>query len=301
MSIEVKNLTKTYGTQNAINNISFAASPGEIIGLLGPNGAGKTTTMKILTCFAPPTDGQAFVCGMEVGKDDQAIKQKIGYLPEHNPLYPSMYVKEYLGFVASIHKLSDKKNRISAVIDQVGLGLEQKKRIAELSKGYRQRVGLAQALLHDPDVLILDEPISGLDPNQLLEIRNLIEGLKKDKTIIFSSHILQEVESLCDKVVILDRGNIVADESLGSLKQSQTGKRKLLLELKKDIVPAELEIINGILKVEKHSSRKYIIECNSEIDIRDRLFDQVVSLDNKIYAMTYEDQSLESVFKELTN
>lgn len=300
MSIVVTDLTKSYGDQKAINSISFTAEPGEILGLLGPNGAGKTTTMKILTCYAPPSHGEAFVCGLKVGEEDKAIKRKIGYLPEHNPLYPSMYIKEYLSFVASIHKVPNKKNRIEDVIQQVGLQREQKKKISELSKGYKQRVGIAQALLHDPEVLILDEPISGLDPNQLLEVRTLIEGLKKDKTIIFSSHILQEVESICDKVVILDRGMIVADDSLGQLKSSNAGFRKLLIELKKDMDLALLEGISGVHKVEKHGSNKFILSVDGETDVRDSVFDKVVEQQNKIYLMSYQDQSLESVFKELT-
>ncbi|MGN8071653.1 ATP-binding cassette domain-containing protein [Mucilaginibacter sp. SG564] len=218
MSIEVQSLTKIYGTQKAVNSISFSAGPG-VLGFLGPNGAGKSTTMKILTCFIPQTSGTASVCGFDVIAQPLEVRRRIGYLPESNPLYLDMYVKESLGFIAGIHKLPEPEKRIATIIEQTGLGPEQHKKIGQLSKGYRQRVGLAQAILHNPDVLILDEPTSGLDPNQLIGIRQLILELGKTKTIILSTHIMQEVEAVCNKVIIINKGKIVADDTLQGLRQ----------------------------------------------------------------------------------
>lgn len=220
MSIKIQNLTKTYGTQKAVDNISFEVHKGEIVGFLGPNGAGKSTTMKILTGYIPSTEGSAEVNGFDVKTQPMQVKKSIGYLPEHNPLYLEMYVREFLEFIGSLYGLKGKelKNRIEEVIELVGLSLEKHKKITQLSKGYRQRVGLAQAMIHNPEVLILDEPTTGLDPNQLVEIRNLIKEVGKNKTVIFSSHIMQEVEALCDRVVIINRGKIVADGNLAELK-----------------------------------------------------------------------------------
>ncbi len=223
MSILVESLTKTYGTQKAIDGISFTANTG-VLGFLGPNGAGKSTTMKILTGFIPQTSGKASVCGFDVEKDALAVKRNIGYLPESNPLYTDMYVKESLEFIAGIHQLNSPAQRIAAIIEQTGLGPEQHKKIGQLSKGYRQRVGLAQAILHNPQVLILDEPTSGLDPNQLIGIRQLILDLGKTKTIILSTHIMQEVEAVCNQVIIINKGKIVADDSLAGLKEKSNSK-----------------------------------------------------------------------------
>ena len=217
MSIRVESLTKIYGRQKAVDDISFNAGPG-VLGFLGPNGAGKSTTMKILTCFIPQTSGTASVCGFDVITQPLDVRRHIGYLPESNPLYLDMYVKESLGFIAGIHKIQEPEKRISRIIEQTGLGPEQHKKIGQLSKGYRQRVGLAQAILHDPDVLILDEPTSGLDPNQLIGIRQLILDLGKTKTIILSTHIMQEVEAVCNKVIIINKGKIVADDTLQNLR-----------------------------------------------------------------------------------
>jgi ABC-2 type transport system ATP-binding protein len=219
MSILVESLTKTYGTQKAVDGITFSANPG-VLGFLGPNGAGKSTTMKILTGFISQTSGRAWVCGFDVEKDPLSVKRNIGYLPESNPLYADMYVKESLAFIAGIHQLHSPAARITQVIEQTGLGAEQHKKIGQLSKGYRQRVGLTQAILHDPQVLILDEPTSGLDPNQLIDIRQLILDLGKTKTIILSTHIMQEVEAICDHVIIINKGKIVADDSLEELKKN---------------------------------------------------------------------------------
>jgi|SRR6185437_10243895 len=223
MSISVESLTKVYGAQKAIDGISFSAKPG-VLGFLGPNGAGKSTTMKILTCFIPQTSGKASVCGFDVEKDPLAVKRQIGYLPESNPLYQDMYVKESLAFIASVHKMQSPQKRIAEIIEQTGLAPEQHKKIGQLSKGYRQRVGLAQAILHNPDVLILDEPTSGLDPNQLIGIRQLILDLGKTKTVILSTHIMQEVEAVCDHVIIINKGKIVADDTLAGLREKNKGK-----------------------------------------------------------------------------
>jgi len=232
MSIHVESLTKTYGTQKAVDSISFSANTG-VLGFLGPNGAGKSTTMKILTGFIPQTSGKASVCGFDVEKEPLAVKRSIGYLPESNPLYVDMYVKESLGFIAGIHQMQNPANRIADIIEQTGLGPEQHKKIGQLSKGYRQRVGLAQAILHDPEVLILDEPTSGLDPNQLIGIRQLILDLGKTKTIILSTHIMQEVEAVCSQVIIIDNGKIVADDSLEGLRKKNNGNslEKIFIEL----------------------------------------------------------------------
>ena len=224
MSIHVKSLTKTYGSQNAIDAISFSAESGRVLGFLGPNGAGKSTTMKIVTCFIPQTSGSASVCGFDVLTNPLEVRNNIGYLPEHNPLYIDMYVKEALGFMANIYKLPNKHQRIKEVIEQTGLGDEQQKKIGALSKGYRQRVGLAQAIIHDPKVLILDEPTSGLDPNQIIGIRNLIKELGKTKTIVLSTHIMQEVEAICDDVIIINKGKIVANNTLDTIKMDNSGK-----------------------------------------------------------------------------
>jgi len=223
MSILVESLTKVYGAQKAVDAISFSAKPG-VSGFLGPNGAGKSTTMKILTCFIPQTAGKATVCGFDIEKQPLEVKRNIGYLPESNPLYLDMYVKESLAFIASVHQMQSPQKRIAAIIEQTGLGPEQKKKIGQLSKGYRQRVGVAQAILHDPEVLILDEPTSGLDPNQLIGIRRLILDLGKTKTVILSTHIMQEVEAVCDHVIIINKGKIVVDDTLNGLRDKNKGK-----------------------------------------------------------------------------
>jgi|SRR6185312_2014883 len=223
MSIVVESLTKVYGPQKAVDGISFTASPG-VLGFLGPNGAGKSTTMKIITCFIPQTGGRASVCGFDIEKQPLEVKRRIGYLPESNPLYLDMYVKESLAFIAGVHGMRSAGGRITEVIEQTGLGPEQHKKIGQLSKGYRQRVGLAQAILHDPEVLILDEPTSGLDPNQLIGIRQLIRDLGKTKTVILSTHIMQEVEAVCSQVIIINKGKIVADDTLESLRGKNKGK-----------------------------------------------------------------------------
>lgn len=238
MSIAVANLSKTYGQQKAIDGISFSAIPGKVAGFLGPNGAGKSTTMKILTCFIPQTSGSAQICGYDVNNDPMEVRRKIGYLPEHNPLYLDMYIKEALGFIGSIHRIDNRDKRISEVIELTGLGPEQHKKIGSLSKGYRQRVGLAQAILADPQVLILDEPTSGLDPNQVLGIRSLIKELGKTKTIILSTHIMQEVEAVCEQVIIINKGKIVADDTLVNLRNMYEDKslEDIFIELTNEVI-----------------------------------------------------------------
>lgn len=231
--IRVEGLTKIYGQQKAIDNISFSAEPGKILGFLGPNGAGKSTTMKILAGFIPQTSGKASVAGFDVSSQSLEVRKNLGYLPEHNPLYLDLYVKESLEFIADLHKIDNKRGRINEVIELTGLGPEQHKKLGALSKGYRQRVGIAQAIIHDPQVLILDEPTSGLDPNQLVEIRQLLKTLGQSKTLILSTHIMQEVEAICNQVVIINKGHIVTDSSLINLKQAyeNTSLEKIFLNL----------------------------------------------------------------------
>ncbi len=299
MSIVVNNLTKRYNDQLALDDISFEAQHGQITGLVGPNGAGKSTTMKILTCFIPATSGEARVCGKDVNDDSIDLRQQIGYLPEHNPLYKSMYVREYLNFVCKIHQIKDAKSAISRVIEKVGLTEERHKKINQLSKGYKQRVGIAQALIHDPKVLILDEPISGLDPNQLEEIRMLISGLKEDKTIIFSSHILQEVESICDKIVILNKGKIAADDMLANLKSKgiqELIEVEFLMPVEKSTLLSSFQEIG----VESISKTQFILTPKTESDIRGDIFDFAVKHNNKLIGLQKRKSSLENVFKNVT-
>src|SRR6478736_3046351 len=222
MSIIVNNISKLYGQQKALNNVSFEVGSNEIVGFLGPNGAGKSTMMKILTCYIPPSVGTASVCGFDIASQSIEVRKQIGYLPEHNPLYLDMYVKEFLEFVADLHKINNKKDRVKEMINLTGLQIEQNKKIGALSKGYRQRVGLAQAMIHDPKALIMDEPTTGLDPNQLEEIRNLIRSLGKQKTVMLSTHIMQEVEAICDKVIIINKGEIVANDATANLQKNST-------------------------------------------------------------------------------
>lgn len=233
MSLKIQNLTKVYGQQKAVNDISFDVQKGEIVGFLGPNGAGKSTTMKIATCYIPATSGSVEVCGFDVRQSPNDVRRNIGYLPEHNPLYLDMYVKEFLEFVGGIYKIKGNtlKQRIEEVIELVGLQVEQKKKIGQLSKGYRQRVGLAQALIHDPQVLILDEPTTGLDPNQLVEIRSVIKQIGREKTVIFSTHIMQEVEAICDRVVIINKGQIIENQPLNKLVQSGKNLEQIFRDL----------------------------------------------------------------------
>jgi ABC-2 type transport system ATP-binding protein len=300
VSIKVEHLTKTYGEQNALDNISFSVKSGEIVGFLGPNGAGKSTTMKILTSYIPPTSGYAEVCGIDVMTDSIEVRKKIGYLPEHNPLYLDMYVREYLEFVAEIHKLDNVKQRVDAMIETVGLQIERQKKIGTLSKGYRQRVGLAQALIHEPEVLILDEPTSGLDPNQLEEIRGLIKQLGKEKTVILSTHIMQEVEAICDRVIIINKGKIVADDSAATLKTNTSNKVIIKIEFESEISVEKIKSVHTVTNVKSITNTTFVVEANNKEDLRKLLSKFSQEQNNLILEMTREQESLENVFKKLT-
>lgn len=298
MSIEVKNLFKYYGNQAAVKDVSFNVKDGEIVGFLGPNGAGKSTTMKVITGYISASEGDVKVCGLPVSVDSLDTRQLIGYLPENNPLYLDMYVKEYLSFVANIYKVSDVKDRVSDMIKKVGLEVEQNKKIGALSKGYRQRVGLAQAIIHDPKVLILDEPTSGLDPNQLVEIRELIRSIGKEKTVMLSTHIMQEVEAICDRIVIIKRGEIVADDKAGNL-QSDQSVQTVYVEFEGTVSKNQLNKINGVHKVEKVGDG-WLLESKEAVDLR-KLIAQFAN-EHRLLTLTLrkEEKSLEEVFKQLT-
>jgi ABC-2 type transport system ATP-binding protein len=300
MSISITNLSKTYGTQKAVNNISFNVAKGEIVGFLGPNGAGKSTTMKMITGYLDADAGSINVSGINVSKENIESKKKIGYLPEANPLYFEMYVREYLHFVAGVHQIKNVTERTEEIIKTVGLTLEANKKIGQLSKGYKQRVGLAGALIHEPEVLILDEPTSGLDPNQIIEIRNVIKDLSKDKTVLFSSHILQEVEAICDRVIIINKGNIVADDSLQNLQKNNGQQQFVSVSFEEEINKSLLEnlsaagniLINGntfrIQTTDAESLRKQLLQLSIDNNLN------IVSLQN-------ESNSLEDVFRSLTS
>ncbi len=301
MSIVASGLTKIYGDQKALDDISFEIHEGQIVGLLGPNGAGKTTTMKIITGFMPASAGEVAVYGEKVGPGAKKVKQMIGYLPEHNPLYLDMYVKEYLGLVANIHNLKNKKERVVEVIEMTGLEKEAHKKIRMLSKGYRQRVGLAQAIIHDPKILILDEPTSGLDPNQLIDIRSLIKTLGKDRIVIFSSHIMQEVEALCDRAIILNNGNLVADDALDQLTTPEERRTQtIIIELEKSMSVLDLEKLGFIDSVQSLGQNKFVVRSSQSSDIRPLLFDQIVKLENRLLGMEAAQKDISTVFESLT-
>lgn len=299
MSIEVKNLSKFYGEQAAVNDISFSIKKGEIVGFLGPNGAGKSTTMKILTGFIPSTKGEVRICGLEVDVDSLETRKKIGYLPENNPLYLDMYVREYLEFVGNIYKVPNLKQRVNEMIHQVGLEVEQNKKIGMLSKGYRQRVGLAQAIIHDPEVLILDEPTTGLDPNQLVEIRELIKRIGKSKTVMLSTHIMQEVSAICDRVIIIKQGKIVADDKAEDL-QFEENKQVVYVEFEGDFSKNQLKKMSGITTVENVGENAWLIESDNSLDLR-KFIAQFAQKNNLlVLTLRKEEKTLEEVFKELT-
>ncbi|TAK37104.1 MAG: gliding motility-associated ABC transporter ATP-binding subunit GldA [Saprospiraceae bacterium] len=300
MSVKVQHLTKNFGEQKAVNDISFEAQSGEVLGFLGPNGAGKTTTMKILTCFIPQTEGKAEVCGYDVETHPMEVRTRIGYLPENNPLYKDMYVKEYLGFVAGLHKMGNAKKRVAEMIEMTGLGSEQNKIIGDLSKGYRQRVGLAQAMLHDPEVLILDEPTSGLDPNQLVEIRSLIKQLGREKTVIFSTHIMQEVQALCDRVLIINNGALVADDPIHKLQERMSGEVVVTVEFHQPAVKAELQKIHQVKRVEALGDNRWHLIAAPGKDIRSDIFRFAVEHKLTLLEMHKEEFSVEDVFQQLT-
>jgi ABC-2 type transport system ATP-binding protein len=301
MSIEVINLLKKYGDQKAINNISFKVGKGEIVGFLGPNGAGKSTTMKIITGYLQQTGGEAYVCGMNVAEQPIETKKKIGYLPELNALYYDMYVREYLGFVAEVHKIRDAKQKIGDSIELTGLKLESKKKIGQLSKGYKQRVGLAAALIHDPEVLILDEPTSGLDPNQIIEIREVIKQQGKDKTVLFSSHILQEVEAICDRVIIIHKGNIVADDTLQAIRQAEKNQQSIAVEFKEKVNTEWLKMLPGVSNVNTTLLSTFHIQCSNAEVVKKQILQLAIDKNLNIVSLQSKNQSLEEVFKALTN
>ncbi len=274
MSLQIQHLTKVYGRQQAVHDISFSLKEGEIVGFLGPNGAGKSTTMKIATGYLPPTSGEVKVAGFDVVNEPLKVKKNMGYLPEHNPLYLDMYVREYLAFSGGLFGLKSArlKQRIGEMIELCGLAPEQNKKIESLSKGYRQRVGLAQALIHDPKVLILDEPTSGLDPNQIVEIRKLIRDVSKNKTVIFSTHIMQEVQALCDRVIIIHRGELVADDRLSTILAKKTGSPVLIVEFESEVALFDLKSIPGVDHVEEITSSQFRITPRHGIDVRPEIF-----------------------------
>ena len=300
MSIQVNSICKTYGNQKALDMVSFEIGSNEIVGFLGPNGAGKSTMMKILTCFIPPTSGQAKVFGFDIINESIEVRKQIGYLPEHNPLYLDMYVKEFLEFVGGLHQISKIKNRVKEMIEVTGLQAEQTKKIGALSKGYRQRVGLAQAMIHNPKVLILDEPTTGLDPNQLEDIRLLIKNLGKEKTVMLSTHIMQEVEAICDKVIIINQGIIVANDETKNL-QKNSIKQIITVEFDKNISTQLLQSIPHINQsIHLHNNTWQLIS-NSKNDIRKDIFDFAVSNQLSVLTLNKEEQKMEDVFKQFTS
>ncbi len=302
MSIKVQNLIKIYGQQKAVNNISFEISAGEITGFVGPNGAGKSTTMKIITGFISPSSGTVFINNLDINTHSLEIKKHIGYLPENNPLYTDLYIKEYLKYVAGIYNLGKQTNsRIDKVIQQTGLTNEVNKKIGALSKGYRQRVGLAQALIHDPNILILDEPTSGLDPNQIIEIRNLISEIGKEKTVLLSTHLMQEVEAICNRIIIINKGEIVANDKVKDItKNIAEAYQTIFAEFNTEVNREVLEKISGVRRVAMISKKKFLFESIENTDIRQNIFQYAV--DNKISVLSLQEKekNLEEIFHELT-
>ena len=300
MALSVKNITKIYNGQKAIDNISFNINKGEIVGFVGPNGAGKTTTMKIISCFIPSSSGQVSVCDINVNSAPLKVKEKVGYLPENNPLYSEMYVKEFLLFIAAIHKIKNKKERVQEMIKLVGLEKEQHKKIEMLSKGYKQRIGLAQAMMHNPEVLILDEPTSGLDPNQLEDIRRLIKSFGKEKTVLLSTHIMQEVEAICDRVIIIKEGKIVADESVEGIQEKNQKIQLIQVEFDKKISIKALETIKGVTRIKNIDNNTWLIESESTADLRTAIAKFASQKELLVLTLKKEEEKLEAIFKKLT-
>ncbi len=298
MSVLVQDLTRVYGRQKAVDGISFEARKGQVLGFLGPNGAGKSTTMKIITGFIPLSSGRVEVCGLDVSEVPMEVRQKTGYLPEHNPLYKDMYVKEFLSFLCNLHRLDHPRRRIAEMIEKTGLGKEQHKIIGTLSKGYRQRVGLAQAMIHDPEVLILDEPTTGLDPNQLLEIRALIREISRDKTVILSTHIMQEVQAVCDTVVILNEGKIVANAPIEQLVAGSRDTRIVLVELRESVDPKLFKDIPGVYQVVPVGKNKWQLKASA--DIRELVFREAVARQWTLLELHQQQHSVEDIFQLLT-
>lgn len=301
MSIKIENLTKIFGEQKAVNNISFEIGSGAVVGFLGPNGAGKSTTMKMLSTYFTPTSGKAMVCGYDVVEKPMEVRSILGYLPESNPLYYDMYVREYLEFAAGIHRLgSKKKSRIDEMISMTGLQKEVKKKIGTLSKGYKQRVGLAQAMIHDPKVLILDEPTSGLDPNQIMDIRDLIVNLGKEKTVLLSTHIMQEVQAMCSRVIIINNGNLVADDAIGNIQSSGESKNGLLVEFDKEVTARILQQLKQVQTAQHLEQNRWLLKTAQPEALRKELMAWSLSHDIAILTLQNSSQSLEDVFRDLT-
>jgi len=302
MSLIVERLVKQYGPQRAVNNISFEVREGEIVGFLGPNGAGKSTTLKIATSYLPPSSGKVVVGGYDVVAHPMDVKKITGYLPEHNPLYHDLYVHEYLNFVGKLYGLkgNDLKKRVTEMVALCGLTREQNKKIEDLSKGYRQRVGLAQALIHDPEVIILDEPTSGLDPNQLLEIRKLIRDISSNKTVIFSTHIMQEVEALCERVVVINKGEIVANDRLETLMSKKGRPASVLVEFESPVDPEDMGKLPGISQLLSLGGNRYRIHLHPGVDIRPEVFRYAADKNLSLIGLRQEENSLENIFRELT-
>jgi len=301
VSISVQKIIKKYGNQVAVNDVSFDVKKGEIVGFLGPNGAGKSTLMKIICCYLPPTSGTIKVCGFDIEEQSIDVRKHIGYLPENNPLYYEMYIKEYLEFVLGIRNWKgDKKKRIAEMIDMVGLGVEQHKKIGALSKGFKQRVGLAQAIIHNPDVLILDEPTTGLDPNQLTEIRSLIKELGKEKTVLFSTHIMQEVEAICDRIIIINKGNLVANNDSKNIQSISNAIQIILVEFNQEIAIDELKRINNVENVVKQNANTYLFSSKADSNCRLDIAEYAAANKKLILQMQIQENNLEAIFKELT-
>jgi ABC-2 type transport system ATP-binding protein len=299
MSIVVSELTKMYGEQKAVDKITFSVQKGEIVGFLGPNGAGKSTTMKMITGYLSPDSGIATVSNINVSADPIAAKKRIGYLPEANPLYYDMYIKEYLEFTAGVHQIKNKNQRVKEVIELTGLGIEQRKKISQLSKGYKQRTGLAAALIHDPEVLILDEPTSGLDPNQIIEIRNVIKEQGRNKTVLFSSHILQEVEAICDRVIIINKGVLVADDKLANLYQKGNNDQ-VRVSFKEPLEAEWLKRIPGVSSVNKVDTFTWKILGTDTNEVKKQLLELSLQHNLNIVSLQTEGGSLEEIFRSLT-
>ena len=301
MPVKVENISKFYGTQKALDQVSFEFNDGELVGFLGPNGAGKSTLMKIITGYLAPDQGEVTLNGEKLTPEKYLLRKNIGYLAEHNPLYTDLYVKEFLGFVAGFYQLKNKNKKIEKVVEMTGLGLEQRKKIGALSKGYRQRVGLAQALIHDPSILILDEPTTGLDPNQLDEIRSLILKISREKTVLFSSHIMQEVEAICNRVIIINQGKMIADGPVDQIKSGQLiSKQKVFVELSTPVKKESWQQLDGLSSLELISEKAFVATAADDRDLRPSIFQFAVKNGWVIITMNEKQAGLESVFRELT-
>jgi ABC-2 type transport system ATP-binding protein len=300
VSVKVSQLVKTYDTQRAVDNISFEARKGEVLGFLGPNGAGKTTTMKIVTGYLPQTEGSVQVCGFDVNENAMEARARVGYLPEHNPLYREMYVREYLAFTAGLHQVKNVNKQVDEMVERTGLTSHRHKQIGELSKGYRQRVGLAQAMLHNPEVLILDEPTSGLDPNQIIEIRQLIKDLGKEKTVILSTHILGEVEAVCDRAIIINKGKLVADAPIQELKQQFSGQSIVTAEFAENVDKQLLAAIKNVRQIKSLGKNQWQFTADATVDIRADVFAFAVANRLTLLELHKEVFSVEDVFQQLT-